>query len=39
MKKNKIKLQEIRVKSFVTSSMSSKAKKQKGNDGGYTWVG
>ncbi len=39
MKKSKIKLQDIRVKSFVTSSSTNKSKKLKGNDGGYTWVG
>jgi len=39
MKKSKIKLQDIQVKSFVTSSSTSKSKKLKGNDGGYTWVG
>ena len=39
MKKRKIKLQDIRVKSLVTSSSTNKTKQLKGNDGGYTWVG
>jgi len=39
MKKSKLKLKDIRVKSLVTSSSISKSKKLRGNDGGYTWVG
>ena len=39
MKKAKLKLQDLKVKSFTTSSNKSLTNKSKGSDGGYTWVG
>jgi len=39
MKKSKIKLETLKVKSFVTTSKSNTQSKAKANDGGYTWVG
>lgn len=39
MKKSKIKLQDIKVKSFITSSNTQVKNKSKDNNGGYTWVG
>ena len=39
MKKAKLKLQDLKVTSYITSSTKTVAKKSKGNDGGYTWVG
>lgn len=39
MKKSKLKLKGLKVKSFLTSSNSQITKKAKGTDGGYTWVG
>ena len=39
MKKAKLKLQDLQVKSFITSPAKTVTKKSKGNDGGYTWVG
>ena len=39
MKKQKVKLPSLKVKSLTTSTLHQiKAKSQK-NDGGYTWVG
>jgi hypothetical protein len=39
MEKAKIKLEDLKVKSFVTTSNSEVNSKAKNNDGGYTWVG
>ena len=39
MNKNKLKIQDLRVKSFVTSSAVKVKSKLQRNDGGYTWVG
>ena len=39
MKKEKLKLENLKVKSFITSPKKALASKSKGNDGGYTWVG
>lgn len=39
MEKSKLKLEHLKVKSFLTSSKSVLANKSKGTDGGYTWVG
>lgn len=39
MKKSKLKLERLTVKSFLTSSETELKKKSKGTDGGYTWVG
>ena len=39
MKKEKLTLETLKVKSFVTSSKNTLTSKSKGNDGGYTWVG
>ena len=39
MKKAKLKLQDLKVKSFITSSDKIVTNKSKSNDGGYTWVG
>lgn len=39
MKKSKLKLDRIKIKSFLTTSKSVLEKKAKGTDGGYTWVG
>jgi len=39
MKKAKLKLENLKVKSFITSSNKTLASKSKGSDGGYTWVG
>lgn len=39
MKKSKLKLNCLKVKSFMTSSEATLKQKAKGTDGGYTWVG
>jgi len=40
MEKTKIKLQDIRVERFVTSTTNTQGKnKSEDNNGGYTWVG
>jgi hypothetical protein len=39
MKKPKLKLESLKIKSFLTSSKSVIDQKSKGTDGGYTWVG
>lgn len=39
MKKPKLKLNTLKVKSFTTSPKSTITQKAKGTDGGYTWVG
>jgi len=39
MKKAKLKLEDLKVKSFITSSNKALINKSTGNDGGYTWVG
>jgi len=39
MKKSKLKLDRLKVKSFMTNSESTLKQKSKGTDGGYTWVG
>lgn len=39
MKKEKLKLADLKIKSFVTSSNASLANKAKEKNGGYTWVG
>jgi len=39
MKKTKLKLDRLKVKSFLISSKSKINEKTKGTDGGYTWVG
>ncbi|MFT5166686.1 MAG: hypothetical protein ACI8P3_001918 [Saprospiraceae bacterium] len=39
MKKSKLKLESLKVKSFLTSSKSVIDQRSKGADGGYTWVG
>lgn len=39
MKKEKLKLDNLKVKSFITSPKNAIADKKNGNDGGYTWVG
>ena len=39
MKKAKLKLEDLKVKSFITSSNKALNSKTKGTDGGYTWVG
>ena len=39
MKKQKVKLSGLRVKSFITSTPSQIKAKAKKNGGGYTWVG
>jgi hypothetical protein len=39
MKKVKIKLNELKVKSFLTNSRAQLIDKSKGTDGGFTWVG
>ena len=39
MKSFKIKVEPIKVKSFVTNSKQQEKSKRGRNDGGYTWVG
>ena len=39
MKKAKLKLEDLKVKSFIISNRETLNKKSKGGDGGYTWVG
>jgi len=39
MKKEKIKIKSIKVKSFATTSSIGLKNKTQLNDGGYTWVG
>ncbi len=39
MKKEKLKLENLKLKSFITSSKNTITSKSKGIDGGYTWVG
>ncbi len=39
MKKEKLKLSTLKVKSFTTSTKTEVQKKARNNDGGYTWVG
>ncbi len=39
MKDKKLKIKNLRLKSFVTSPKIKMVNKIKRNDGGYTWVG
>lgn len=39
MKRSKLKLESLKVKSFTTNTKSDFEKKSRGTDGGYTWVG
>ena len=39
MKKQKVKLPSLRIKSLKTSTLQQIEAKSQKNDGGYTWVG
>jgi len=39
MKKSKLKLGRLKIKSFLTTPKNVLELKSKGTDGGYTWVG